>query len=194
MDRTIEYYDNNSEEYIGNTINYDLEEIADDFLTHIPNGGIILDAGCGSGRDSLYFTKKGYKCILLDASINMCEYAHELTGCEYQNKYFTDIDEVDAYDGIWASASMLHVPYEQQHIVWKKFYKAVRPTGVIFASYYFGRGSHFDKGRYFYDTNGDDISDIIKQSGQWDNIEVWMSKELRNGRQQMWTNIFAIKK
>ena len=82
MNSNIEYYNNNSKEFIENTINSDMSLWRDKFEKYIPDGGHILDAGCGSGRDSKAFFKHGYSVVAFDASREMCKFASEYLGFE----------------------------------------------------------------------------------------------------------------
>ena len=80
MSETIEYYDNNAENYADSTANIDFSEMQDAFLSEIKAGAFILDFGCGSGRDLLYFLQKGYNVTALDGSSAMCRIARKKTG------------------------------------------------------------------------------------------------------------------
>jgi SAM-dependent methyltransferase len=76
----VDYYDEHAAEFIANTQSVDLSELYGPFLSLIPGGGRILDAGCGSGRDSLAFLKLGYDVTWIDASAKMVEATAALTG------------------------------------------------------------------------------------------------------------------
>jgi len=68
---TIDYYNENAKAFIDRTINAEIAGERNSFLNYIPKGGHIIDAGCGSGRDSLYFLEQGYKVLSFDASEEM---------------------------------------------------------------------------------------------------------------------------
>ena len=106
---TIKFYDVNAQEYFESTVNINLEEFYKKFLKYIPPNGTILDVGCGSGRDSLYFLNKGYNVISLDASEEMVKLSSELTKRKTLFMRIEDIDFQDQFDGIWACASLLHL-------------------------------------------------------------------------------------
>ena len=78
------------------------------FLSYIPKGGKILDAGCGPGRDSKYFLDAGYHVAAFDASREMVLIAEEYTGLAVEEKRFQDLHAKDQYDGGWANDSLLH--------------------------------------------------------------------------------------
>ena len=80
MDPTIEYYDRNADQFVRDTVGVDVEALYEPFLERVPAGGKILDAGCGSGRDSKAFLDLGFQVVSLDASEEMVRRATQLTG------------------------------------------------------------------------------------------------------------------
>jgi 2-polyprenyl-3-methyl-5-hydroxy-6-metoxy-1,4-benzoquinol methylase len=71
----------------------------------MPPGGRILDAGCGSGRDSLHFLQHGHEVEAFDASAEMCQLASSLIGRTVLQKTFEDVDSVSDFDGVLANTS-----------------------------------------------------------------------------------------
>ena len=80
INRTLDFYNNNSKEYIETTLSADMSHLYNDFLKHIPKGGHILDLGCGSGRDSVEFIKRGYKITAVDGSKELSSAASKIIG------------------------------------------------------------------------------------------------------------------
>lgn len=74
---TLDYYNKNAKLYFEQTVEGNLKENYDKFLSKIPRESYILDFGCGSGRDSKYFIENGYKVKAIDGSIEMCKLASE---------------------------------------------------------------------------------------------------------------------
>ena len=93
----IAFYD---EQYAECTAHLDMQKLYDRFEKYLPEGASVLDAGCGSGRDSKHFIEKGYTVTAFDASGIMCEYASMLTGQEVRKLTFQEMDYQDCFDGI----------------------------------------------------------------------------------------------
>lgn len=145
---TIKYYNEHATEYAGFTYGILPKDQLEQFVAHIPEGGHILDIGCGSGRDSAYFLKYGYKVTMLEPAEAFNEIIFKNTGQYPVNKTVQEIDEEEQYDGIWACASLLHVPEDEQDDVLKRIRKALKPDGIFYCSYKEGEGSSVDdKGR-----------------------------------------------
>src|SRR6516225_6409750 len=87
----VAYYDAHAAEFCQRTISLDMSELYAPFLREIPAGGRILDAGCGSGRDSLAFLKAGYDVVSIDASLEMVKATNKLTGREALLLAFNEI-------------------------------------------------------------------------------------------------------
>ena len=130
-----------------------MSRLYDEFLPLLPPGGHILDAGCGSGRDSLAFLRKGFEVTSFDASDEMVRLSSELTreagGRPTLQMRFEEIEDFAQYDGIWACASLLHVPEGQMRDVMAKLVLALKPGGVLFVSFKAGTGEMERNGRVF---------------------------------------------
>src|SRR5262245_40338919 len=96
---TSAYYDTHAAEFCENTVSLDVSELYAPFLREISAGGSILDAGCGSGRDSLAFLQKGYQVVSIDASREMVNATAKLTGREARVLRFDAIDYESEFDG-----------------------------------------------------------------------------------------------
>lgn len=120
VDNNIEYYNINAESFVAGTQNVDMSLWRDKFESYVTDGGRILDAGCGSGRDSKAFMQHGFSVVAFDASGEMCKAASEHIGQEVRQMKFQEIAFDAEFDGIWACASLLHVPYEELPDVMEK--------------------------------------------------------------------------
>lgn len=106
---TIAYYDEHAEDYCESTVALDMEALYRPFLELLPEGARILDAGCGSGRDSLYFQGLGYNVTTFDASEEMVRLSSRLLGRRTLKMRFQELAFEEEFDGVWACASLLHV-------------------------------------------------------------------------------------
>ena len=194
MYMTIDYYDNNAPKFVSGTLDVDFTETQDIFLSLIPKGGLILDFGCGSGRDSRYFLSKGYKVEAVDGSEALCEIASENTGIEVRKMLFSELNENEKYDGIWACASVLHLTKEELRMVLLKMIHAVKPDGYIYVSFKYGEFEGYRGDRYFTDFTEISFRNYITVISGLDILKDWITSDVRPGRSnEKWLNIIAKK-
>ena len=175
MNETITYYNQNAEEYFNKTVNVSMQESYDQFEAYLKPGDKILDLGCGSGRDSRYFLSKGYDVVPVDGSAEMCRVASEYLGIPVQQKLFSEIEYREEFDGIWACASLLHVPKVQIRDVMEKVSRALKEQGVLYASFKYGDDEKTVDGRLFSLYNETDL-EWISDLGL---IEYWITDDVR---------------
>ena len=84
MSVTLDYYNNHADAFIHDTAFVDFTDVQDRFLCLLPNGGRILDFGCGSGRDALYFHKKGFIVDAVDGSERLCALRDPTRGYQFE--------------------------------------------------------------------------------------------------------------
>lgn len=193
MDKlTKKYYETNANAYTLLTINTDMHEICDRFLSFIKEKGHILDFGCGSGRDSLYFKKRGYEVTALDGSKALCNYAEKLLQQPVICMDFMAFDECDAYDGIWACASLLHCPKEDLPLILRKLHKALKKVGILYMSFKYGKFTGYRDGRYYQDMNEETLGKLLSDVNSFVIEEVWVSEDLQK-RQEQWLNVLLRK-
>src|SRR5215469_12455168 len=135
---TTDYYDRYAGEFCENTFTVDVSALYIPFLREIPEGGAILDAGCGSGRDSLAFLRKGYRVVSIDASLAMVAATSRLTGQDATLMTFAEISFENEFDRIWACASLLHVARRDLNSVLRRFTKALKLNGAFYLSFKYG--------------------------------------------------------
>ena len=110
---SVEFYEREADAFISQTLGVDMTELYDRFLPQLPKKGLILDAGCGSGRDAKNFLDKGYRVVAFDASSKMAQHASSLTDMDVACMTFAEVNWTEQFDGIWCSASLLHVPADE---------------------------------------------------------------------------------
>lgn len=131
---TIKWYDKNAVNYAFSASQFLSREQINDFLLRIPGGGKILDAGCGSGRDTNEFSKKDYDVVGIDISVGLLNEARKsFPKCTFVNGNLLDLPfEKGFFDGIWAHASILHLEtiIEVKRVL-LEFYRVLKHGGVI---------------------------------------------------------------
>ena len=132
---TLAYYDRHASRYVRETRNVDMSPLYQPFLDLLPEGGRILDAGCGSGRDSRAFLARGYDVTAIDGSPAMVAHAAEATGILVRYLRFEDIAYEDEFDGVWACASLLHVPKSRIDGVLRRLSRALKVGGILHVSF-----------------------------------------------------------
>ena len=110
IDKTLKYYNENAQSFASGTVSVKFTEVQDKFLEKLNPDAYILDFGCGAGRDTKYFLSRGYQVDAVDGSEQLCRIASEYTGIKVRQMLFQDLKEHEKYDGIWACASILHLP------------------------------------------------------------------------------------
>ena len=190
IDKTIDFYNKNAENYCSKTIGIDLTQIYEKFLKYIPKQGAILDLGCGSGRDSLYFLNNGFDVTSMDASIEMVKLSSKLINQKTIHRKIEDIDFKDKFDGIWACASLLHINKNATVDVYNKLLSALKIEGILYASYKYGTNTMVKEERYFNNYDENSFSEMIKNIQSLEQIEFWTTLDLRQeGNNQKWLNI-----
>lgn len=188
--KTINYYNQHAEEYYKQTVNIDLSYIYQQFLPHLNFPAHILDAGCGSGRDSLFFLEHGYEVTAVDAAENLAQLAADLIGQPVLNMKLQNLDFNSEFDGIWASASLLHLSDSKVKQVLNKFAQALVPGGVIYISLKYGTQEEIKNGRFFNYYTEETWLALVAEIEELEVIKLWQTEDLKNNkRKQLWLNV-----
>ena len=192
--RTIDYYNTNAEKFFNDTVGIELNDFYVKFLNYIPDGGRILDLGCGSGRDTLYFLQKGYDVTSIDASEEMVKLSSELTKRKTLYLRVEDIDFQNQFDGIWACASLLHIDKTLTESVYNILCNALIDGGVLYASYKYGKGTSIVEDRYYNNYDETSFTEMIDNIEDFELITHWITKDLRPDRDdEKWLNVLLKK-
>lgn len=179
---SIVYYNQNSEEYFSSTKDFDMSSLYNLFLPLVPKGGKILDAGCGSGRDTKYFLEQKYDVTAIDGSKELAALASAYTGHTVRTLRFQDITYDHQFDGIWASASLLHVPKPDIQDVLKKLYKALKKDGILYASFRHGEQEYLEENRYFNDQTEESLKGLLSSMGPIEILHLSTPESLKSRR------------
>jgi SAM-dependent methyltransferase len=167
QDRTRQYYELHADEYSNATRDVQLTQLWDVMTCELPAEALILDLGCGSGRDLRYFADLGFSVVGLDYSYRLATLAKTFS---HQPVVLGDIVRLpfaDAvFDAVWAIGSLLHIPRNALFPTLQQIHRILKPEGQFVASMKKGEGEVIDRlGRrtVFYQSR--QWEDLLKDSG-----------------------------
>lgn len=194
INTTLEYYDANAEAFVDRTKAADLSKLYNEFLPYIPEGGRILDLGCGSGRDSLHFLELGYEVVAIDGSEAMCLEAEKVIGQAVQHVDIMEIDMEEKFHGIWACASLLHLTKEELKKALPRLMEMLLSDGIMYGSWKYGEEVRVEDGRYFQDFTEDGLRAILGEVDGCTVKKYWISEDVRMDMSSVkWSNILISK-
>ena len=158
---TLDHYNRRAQSFWEGTRDHDVRQNVEALLRHIEGAPpfAILDFGCGPGRDLKTFTGLGHAAVGLEGAARLAEMARAYSGCEVWEQDFLALDlPAERFDGIFANASLFHVPRAELPRVLRELHAALKPRGVLFSSNPRGRNEEgWNAGRY----------------GAWHDLEAW---------------------
>lgn len=169
----------------------DMTPIYQRFLPLIAPGATILDAGCGSGRDTLAFVQRGYTVDAFDGSPEMARRASALTGIPVTQRLFEEMLKSplpNRYDAIWCCASLLHLERDMLPPVLSALREALNPEGIMYLSFKHGETERVKDGRRFTDLTEDSLARILVSIGGYRVVESWITGDQRPDRSDTWLN------
>ncbi|WP_228895375.1 class I SAM-dependent methyltransferase [Pseudoduganella aquatica] len=134
---TLRHYEHSAQQFFEGTRDHDVSQNVSALLGAIRSATPyrILDLGCGPGRDLKTFTELGHVAVGVDGSAEFVRMAREWSGCEVWRQDFVALDlPAGAFDGIFANASLFHIPSAALPDVLLRLYAALKPDGVLFSS------------------------------------------------------------
>ena len=186
----MDYYTNNACIYVKSTLHVDMQPLYQRFLPLLPERALILDAGCGSGRDAKYFIDRGYQVTAFDGSAKIAALAEKEIRQPVQVQCLQDIQYQNQFDGIWACASLLHVPHNEMESVFLRLHRALKPGGVLYASFKCGSGKRERDGRRFTDMNEAELDQLLNEVDVFSKVDMWTSRDRRPARvAEKWLNV-----
>lgn len=193
----MDYYRQHAQAYAHATRDVDMLPLYTPFLQMVPERGRVLDAGCGSGRDTLAFQRAGYRVAAFDASPELARLASEHTGLPVCVADFLSLDAATPlglppgarFDGIWACASLLHVAEADQARAWGRLWARLAPGGVVYASYKLGEGERVDGlGRPFTDATEGRLLAWVNPLADLAEVRTWVSQDQQGRASHAWVN------
>jgi SAM-dependent methyltransferase len=136
-DRTLDHYNQNARRFHEGTRDHDVSQNIEALLGRLEGAApfTILDFGCGPGRDLAALTRLGHVAIGLEGAAEFVTLARAATGCEVWQQDFLRLSLPAArFDGVFANASLFHVPSAELPRVLRELHATLKPRGVLFSS------------------------------------------------------------
>ena len=192
INSTLQYYQKNAEDFAQGTVSAEMHDTRLRFYRHLPPRGNILDFGCGSGRDSKAFKDMGLNVEASDGSLELCRIAERVAGIPVRHLLFNELDAKEYYDGIWACASILHLPKAELEEVMLRISTALKAGGVLYSSFKYGTFEGIRNGRYFTDFTEETLKEFMAGIPSLQAFDVWITGDVRTGREEeRWINMLA---
>lgn len=188
---TLSFYDENGDRFFQNTAHIDVSHLYEPFLKHLAPGAHILEAGCGSGRDAKAFLERGYTVTAFDGSAKMAELASEYTGLAVRHLTFQEMDFSGTFDGLWANASLLHVPLDEMPDVFRKCIAALKIGGVWYAGFKEGETPRISPdGRHFTNFTAVTFRQFAAGFSQLEILDIYRTEDARPRHAgEYWLNV-----
>ena len=191
---TLDYYNENARAFCDDTQEVEFSAFQRAFTSHLPEGGRILDLGCGSGRDSRAFLNAGYQVTAVDGSAELCRIASEFIGQPVLCSTFQDYVPAEVFDGIWACASLLHIPSEELAGIIARLAGSLRRGGCFYVSFKYGYFRGMRNGRFFQDMTEDSLRELLKGIPELEVVSANITGDVRAGREkELWLNVLLKK-
>jgi mutator protein MutT len=193
---TLDYYRHNAAKYVQETIdNTGHHPVRQRFLDLLSPDSLILDLGCGSGQDSRFFLDHGHQVTAVDAVAEIAEYAAKLLGRPVRVMKAEELDEEGLYDGIWACASLVHIPKSRMGLIFSRVLNALKPGGIWYTSFKKGETeTEDDRQRFFNNYTIPLLQQLLLQFPGAEVIDISESSALLRGKKQVWLSVLVKKK
>lgn len=190
---TLSHYENRAELFWQGTRDHDVRQNITAFLNALPKDKAldILDFGCGPGRDLLAFKSLGHQAVGLEGSASFCKMAEKHSGCPVYHQQFLNLNLQDnAFDGIFANASMFHIPSCELPRVLNQLHQALKPNGVLFTSNPRGDAEGWNGERYGHYMEYE-VSMIYLENANFKILEHYYRPQGKPRNEQPWLAIVS---
>ena len=191
--RTLSFYREQASAYSSKGGSPNLNHL-EAFLSRLPAGAVILELGCGAGRDSEVMMARGFTVRPTDGTPELAQAAERRLGIPVATLKFADLDVQSVYDGIWANACLLHVPRADLPDILTKIHAALRKDGCFYASFKAGESEGRDQFDRYYNYPSEHLLREWYGACAWADVAV--TTEMGSGYDRKpteWLHVMAIK-
>ena len=194
--KTIQSYNKFAKNYVDSTFDTILQYQLTQFTSFL-KGGKVLDAGAGSGRDSIYLKEEGFTVSAIDISSEIAKEAKKKTKVNIKEMDLRKLDFKDkSFDGIWCCASFIHIPKKDTEKTLKEFNRVLKEQGVLYLGLREGTSEGLEPSTNlsreevfisYYTQN--EIESLIKET----DFDIITSYIEQDNEGNSWINLFARK-
>ena len=171
----------------------DFTDAYDRFLKYIPEHGSIIDIGCGSGRDTAAFVKRGYDAVGLDASEKLAEIARREHAVPVITADLSTWTADEPFDGMWCCASLLHLEDAQIRSFFAHLDGNLKAGGAIYISVKSGIQTGFEeKGRYMRNFQAEELRSLLREA-KVTVVDEWETGDRLSRAGFCWINVIGMK-
>ena len=191
---SIEFYEQNAEDFFRRSVDSDMTAARQAFAALLQRGDRVLDAGCGSGRDALALSRMGFEVTAMEASPKLAALARLHTGLPVEVLTFDQVAWREAFEGVWACASLLHVPRNDLPAAVTRLRDALVPGGILWMSFKYGKAERQIAGRHFTDLDEAGAEALLEQVDGLELISLETSLDVRQERVgESWLSVLCRK-
>lgn len=196
---TRAFYQRHATEYAAATLRAPMDRLIKRFSQQLPPGARVADLGCGGGRDLRLLRERGLKPIGLDSAEALAVIARQYSGSSVVVADLRSLPfGVNVFDGIWASASLLHLTRADMSAALTEIFRVMRAGGVFFGSVKSGTGEAWDADcRWFTYYDVKEWTKLLGQAGLQDVLverdEIDFDPTSKLGASAYWLPTFARK-
>ncbi len=190
--QTLDVYAAQTAKYVDMVKDVTSNATLDAFLDKLPDGCHVLDWGCGAGNSAAQMLAQGFEVTATDASDAFATAAQETFGVDVRVETFAELQDTAAFDGIWASFSLLHAPKADMPAHLAAARRALKPGGHFAIGLKTGTGEHRDTiGRFYAYYEEDEIKSLLAQAGFTVTDQTTGAEEGLDGKMWPWIVLYA---
>ena len=188
------FYSEKAETFFEETLKIDLSPSYEVFLERLSSDALILDLGCGSGRDSKNFRKQGYSVESWEPNEKLACLAESYLDFAVKRASSYELTSFNKYHGIWASASLLHLDLEDFCKTLNSIKNALKTRGVFYTSFKWGSKDFCRDGRFFLVMNEERLFHCFEKIDGLSILEIRKRADHRSDRNgEYWLECIAVR-
>ena len=192
MSDSVAWYEANARLFFDRSVDAAMLDQQRRFAALLPAGGHVLDAGCGAGRDARVFREWGFAVTATEAAPSLAALARIHAEVEVQVVTFDQMAWIEAFDGVWACASLLHVRRGDLPDTLRRLRRALVSGGAWFMSFKYGAEERESGGRWFTDLDEPGAARLLAEVGGLELVELQVSHDVRPDRaKDRWLSILC---